>query len=124
MMELGVEMEVTKDMLIEMYWKSLLSRRAEEKIIELYRQGLPGLYHLSIGQEAVAVGVCSALRDSDYILSTHRCIGHYLAKGGDVKSLMAELMGKKTGTNRGKGGSMHIMDTSVGRKDTGSGLET
>lgn len=107
-------MEISKEILIGMYWKMMRCRCFEEKIIELYRAGIKGLYHLSIGQEAVAVGVCSALKKDDYILSTHRGKAHYLAKGGDIKALMAEFMEKRTGCNKGKGGPMHIIDTSVG----------
>jgi pyruvate dehydrogenase E1 component alpha subunit len=70
--------------------------------------------HLSIGQEAVAVGVCSHLSRRDYVLSSHRSHAHYLAKGGDLKAMMAELYGKATGCSKGKGGSMHLVDLSVG----------
>lgn len=75
---------------------------------------LPGFLHLYVGQEAVAVGVCAALRPSDYITSTHRGHGHLIAKGGDVKKMMAELFGKETGYNKGKGGSLHIADMDIG----------
>jgi acetoin:2,6-dichlorophenolindophenol oxidoreductase subunit alpha len=108
------EVEISQDILIPMYKRMLLSRMVEEKIIEMYRAGLHGLYHLYIGQEAVAVGVCSNLNTDDYILSTHRGKGHYIAKGGDLKALMAEFMEKTTGCNRGKGGPMHIVDPAVG----------
>jgi len=107
-------MEISRELLIEFYRKMLLSRRAEEKIAEMYRTGLKGQYHLAIGQEAVAVGVCSALRKDDYILSTHRGKSHYIAKGGDLKAMMAEFLEKRTGCNRGKGGPMHVLDLSVG----------
>ncbi len=107
-------MGISRELMVEMYRKMLLSRRIDEKIIELYRAGLPGMIHLSFGEEAVAVGVCSALNKDDYILSTHRGKGHYIAKGGNLKALMAELMCKKTGSNKGKGGPMHIIDPSVG----------
>lgn len=70
--------------------------------------------HLYVGQEAIATGVCTALRNDDYVLSTHRSHGHYIAKGGDLKRLMAELYGKRTGCSRGRGGSMHLIDSSVG----------
>jgi pyruvate dehydrogenase E1 component alpha subunit len=90
-------------------------RRFEERVGELYAAGkLPGVVHLYIGQEAIAVGVCAALRLDDYITSTHRGHGHLLAKGGDMKRLMAELYGKQTGCCRGKGGSLHIADVEVG----------
>src|SRR5579864_2449078 len=69
---------------------------------------IPGVVHLSIGQEAVAAGVCANLTREDYVASTHRGHGHCLAKGADSSAMMAELYGKLTGTNKGKGGSMHI----------------
>jgi pyruvate dehydrogenase E1 component alpha subunit len=108
------EVGLSKELMISMYRKMLLSRIVEEKIIELYRAGMKGLYHLYIGEEAVAVGVCTALNKDDYIFSTHRGKGHYVAKGGDLKALMAEFMERQTGCNRGKGGPMHIIDLSVG----------
>jgi pyruvate dehydrogenase E1 component alpha subunit len=90
-------------------------RRFEEQIWEIYTSGLMhGLAHLYIGQEAVAVGVCTALTDDDYITSTHRGHGHCIAKGGDLDQMMAEVMGRVTGICRGKGGSMHIADMSIG----------
>ncbi|MBW2147093.1 MAG: thiamine pyrophosphate-dependent dehydrogenase E1 component subunit alpha [Deltaproteobacteria bacterium] len=107
-------MAISKETMISMYEKMLLSRRVDEKIIELYRAGLPGMIHLCLGEEAVAVGVCGALNNDDYVLSTHRGKGHYIAKGGNLKALIAELMAKKTGSNKGKGGAMHIIDPSVG----------
>ncbi|HEY1727154.1 MAG TPA: thiamine pyrophosphate-dependent dehydrogenase E1 component subunit alpha [Candidatus Baltobacteraceae bacterium] len=75
---------------------------------------IPGVVHLSIGQEAVAVGVCANLAREDYVASTHRGHGHCVAKGAETGAMMAELFGKSTGTNKGKGGSMHIADFSVG----------
>ncbi len=108
------EGRLPEELMINMYRKMLLSRIVEEKIIELYRAGIKGLYHLYIGEEAVAVGVCTALNKDDYIFSTHRGKGHYVAKGGDLKALMAEFMERQTGCNRGKGGPMHIIDPSVG----------
>jgi pyruvate dehydrogenase E1 component alpha subunit len=90
-------------------------RRAEERIRELYAAGrMPGFIHLSIGQEAVAAGACHPLRPDDGVTSTHRGHGHYLAKGGSLRGLMAELYGKATGCCGGRGGSMHIADLSVG----------
>jgi pyruvate dehydrogenase E1 component alpha subunit len=86
-------------------------RRFEEAVNELYRSArMPGLAHLYIGEEAVAVGVCAALRDDDYITSTHRGHGHCLAKGAAIDRMFAELLGKEAGYCRGKGGSMHIAD--------------
>ena len=90
-------------------------RRFEEQIWEIYTSGLMhGLAHLYIGEEAVAVGVCTALRDDDFITSTHRGHGHCVAKGGKLDEMMAEVMGRVTGICRGKGGTMHIADMSVG----------
>ena len=90
-------------------------RRFEERTEELYRAGeLPGFVHLSIGQEACAAGACAALRRDDYITSTHRGHGHCIAKGADTRKMMAELYAKATGVCKGKGGSMHIADFSVG----------
>jgi pyruvate dehydrogenase E1 component alpha subunit len=96
---------------LDLYRRMLLIRRFEEKVDELYRAArMPGLAHLYIGEEAVAVGVCAALRDDDFITSTHRGHGHCLAKGASVERMFAELLGKEAGYNRGKGGSMHIAD--------------
>jgi len=93
----------------------LLIRGFEERVSTLYRDGeVPGFVHLSIGQEATAVGACWPLRPSDVITSTHRGHGHCLAKGLDPLGMFAELMGKEEGTNRGRGGSMHIADPSIG----------
>lgn len=98
-----------------MYHRMVLIRRFEERVNELYMKGLiPSTLHLYIGQEAVAIGVCANLNDSDYILSTHRPHGHAIAKGVSVKSIMAELYGKADGCCKGKGGSMHVGDINVG----------
>lgn len=95
--------------------RMLLIRRTEEKIGELYpQQEIKCAVHLSIGEEASAVGVCAALRVDDVIYSTHRCHAPYLAKGGDLNRMLAELYGKATGCCRGKGGSMHLADPEVG----------
>jgi len=108
-------MEASQEKLVEMYRKMLEIRHFEEKVFELYGQNLvPGTIHLYAGQEAVAVGVCSALRKDDYITSTHRGHGHCIAKGADLKRVMAEILGRKTGYCKGKGGSMHIADFSIG----------
>ena len=99
----------------KMYEKMVTIRRYEEAVLEVYTQGLMrGLAHLYIGQEASAVGICSALNDDDYLTSTHRGHGHLIAKGGKVDRMMAEMMGKVDGYNRGKGGTMHIADMSLG----------
>jgi 2-oxoisovalerate dehydrogenase E1 component len=93
----------------------LLIRGFEERVAALYRDGeVPGFVHLSIGQEASAVGACWPLRPADVITSTHRGHGHCLAKGLDPLAMFAELMGKDAGTNRGRGGSMHIADPDLG----------
>lgn len=107
--------KLSKNHLLKLYEKMQLIRRFEEKVAELFAKGkLPGFVHLYIGQEAIAVGVCDVLRIDDFITSTHRGHGHVIAKGGDVKKMMAELFGKVTGYCRGKGGSMHITDMSIG----------
>jgi pyruvate dehydrogenase E1 component alpha subunit len=107
--------ELSADLLKDWYYRMLLIRRFEEKVNEKFLAGdIPGFVHLYIGEEATAVGVCSALTKADYITSTHRGHGHTLAKGADVNRCMAELYGRKTGTCKGKGGSMHIADFSVG----------
>jgi pyruvate dehydrogenase E1 component alpha subunit len=94
-----------------MYRRMTLIRLFEEQANELYRSAkMPGLTHLYIGEEAIAVGVCSALRRDDWITSTHRGHGHCLAKGAEVGRMFAELLGKEAGYCRGKGGSMHIAD--------------
>ncbi|HPC44315.1 MAG TPA: thiamine pyrophosphate-dependent enzyme, partial [Candidatus Latescibacteria bacterium] len=93
----------------------LTIRMFEEKMLEFLNTGvIKGGSHLYIGQEAVATGVCAALRKDDYITSTHRGHGHGLAKGGDPKALMAEILGKATGVCRGRGGSLHLADLNTG----------
>ena len=100
---------------LHIYLQMARIRAFEEKVNELYINGtMPGLAHLYSGQEAVAVGVCEALRPDDYITSTHRGHGHCLAKGAQVKLMFAELLGKEAGYCRGKGGSMHIADPDTG----------
>lgn len=104
---------ISKDILKEMYIKMEEIRQFELKSVELYQTGeLPGFLHSCLGQEAAAVGVVMALREEDYILTTHRGHGHVIAKGTDLNRMMAELYAKKDGSCRGKGGSMHIMDRS------------
>ena len=101
--------------LLEMYRRMVLIRGFEERVSGLYRDGeIPGFVHLSIGQEATAVGACWPLGPADAITSTHRGHGHCLAKGLDPLGMFAELMGKDEGTNRGRGGSMHIADPRLG----------
>jgi acetoin:2,6-dichlorophenolindophenol oxidoreductase subunit alpha len=100
---------------LAMYTQMLRIRLFEDQVNDLYKAAkMPGLAHLYIGEEAVAVGVCAALRDDDYITSTHRGHGHCLAKGAAVDRMFAELLGKEAGYCRGKGGSMHIADQEKG----------
>src|SRR6202047_1914801 len=100
---------------IQMYRRMLRIRRFEEQVNELYTRALmPGLAHLYVGEEAVAVGICEALRLDDYITSTHRGHGHCLAKGASPDRMFAELLGKEAGYCKGKGGSMHIADPATG----------
>jgi len=98
------------------YYRTMVTIRQFETLAgRLYAAGkIPGFIHLSIGQEASAVGVCSCLRDDDYLTTTHRGHGHMIAKGADLNKMVAELFGKKTGYCKGKGGSMHIADFSLG----------
>ncbi|MCL4371224.1 MAG: thiamine pyrophosphate-dependent dehydrogenase E1 component subunit alpha [Chloroflexi bacterium] len=101
--------------LLTMYQKMVAIRRFEETAGELYRDGkMPGFPHLYIGEEASAVGICSQLKPEDYITSNHRGHGHCIAKGGDLKKMVAEILGKKTGYCKGKGGTMHIADPDIG----------
>jgi acetoin:2,6-dichlorophenolindophenol oxidoreductase subunit alpha len=100
---------------MRMYRRMASIRLFEEQVNELYTRALmPGLAHLYIGEEAVAVGICEALRPDDYITSTHRGHGHCLAKGAAPDRMFAELLGKEAGYCRGKGGSMHIADPATG----------
>jgi 2-oxoisovalerate dehydrogenase E1 component len=101
--------------LLEMHRRMLVIRGFEERVAALYRDGeVPGFVHLSIGQEAAAVGACWPLGPDDVITSTHRGHGHCLAKGLAPREMFAELMAKEQGTNRGRGGSMHIADPDLG----------
>src|SRR5882724_8990337 len=100
---------------LHMYRQMAKIRAFDEQVNELYKSAkMPGLAHLYVGQEAVAVGVCEALRRDDIITSTHRGHGHCLAKGASVDRMFAELLGKESGYCRGKGGSMHIADPDTG----------
>ena len=90
-------------------------RRVEERLSELFTQGkIPGFIHVSIGQEAIAAGVCSCLGPEDSVLTTHRGHGHALAKGIELKRFMAEIYGRRNGFCKGRGGSMHVADRNVG----------
>lgn len=98
------------DQLMSFYETMFKMRRFEEETFEFYKKGMmAGLAHLYMGEEAVATGVCAALKENDYIGSTHRGHGHLVARGADISKMMAEILGKKTGYSNGKGGSMHIM---------------
>jgi pyruvate dehydrogenase E1 component alpha subunit len=108
-------MSLTRAEQLEAYRRMLRIRRFEEEGTRLYKAGeIPGAYHASIGQEATIVGACLALRDDDAMTGTHRSHGHPIGKGADLEGLMAELMGKQTGICKGRGGSMHLADFSVG----------
>lgn len=108
-------MNMDKGMMLNLYKKMYKIRKFEETTVKYYAAGLiSGFVHIYIGEEAVATGVCAALSDNDYITSTHRGHGHLIAKGGNIKLMMAELFSKKTGYCKGKGGSMHICDLSIG----------
>ena len=107
--------ETTAGQWMRMYRQMVSIRLFEEQVNELYTRALmPGLAHLYIGEEAVAVGVCETLRADDYITSTHRGHGHCLAKGALPDRMFAELLGKEAGYCKGKGGSMHIADPATG----------
>ncbi len=100
---------------LEMYRAMMTIRRFEQRAMELHREGaIKGYLHTYLGEEAIAVGVCQALRGDDAIISTHRGHGHCVAKGMDLGKMMAELLGKESGYCRGRGGSMHIADISSG----------
>lgn len=108
-------MSLTKERGSETYRRMLRIRKFEEEGTQLYKAGkIPGAFHASIGQEGTIVGACIALRDSDAMTGTHRSHGHPIGKGAQLKALMAELMGKSTGICKGRGGSMHLADNSVG----------
>jgi TPP-dependent pyruvate/acetoin dehydrogenase alpha subunit len=108
-------MDIGKDLLLEMYRRMQRIRQFELKLKDLtIRSEIPGFIHLSIGEEASAVGICAALRPTDRITSTHRGHGHLIAKGGELERMLAEIFGKRTGYCKGKGGSMHIVDYSLG----------
>jgi TPP-dependent pyruvate/acetoin dehydrogenase alpha subunit len=101
--------------LIEMYRAMLRIRRVEEALADRYaEQEMRCPMHLCIGEEAIAVGVCSALRRSDLVYGNHRAHGHYLAKGGDLNAMVSEIYGRSTGCCGGRGGSMHLIDQAVG----------
>ena len=108
-------MDVSHHRLLSMYARMLRIRHFETRVSEEFAKGnINGAVHLYLGEEAVAVGACAALEDDDYITSTHRGHGHIIAKGGDVRRMMAELFGRSTGYAKGKGGSMHIAHPPLG----------
>jgi pyruvate dehydrogenase E1 component alpha subunit len=104
-----------RDTVAGIYNNMLLTRKFEEKAAELFAKGqIHGTTHLYTGEEAVAAGVCAALEPADYITSTHRGHGHCICKGMDIRTMMAELLGRETGCSRGRGGSMHMADIKNG----------
>ena len=108
-------MAIEKEKLIDMYRVMVRIRTFENRVYKEFAAGnIPGFVHLYAGEEAIATGACANLRLDDYITSTHRGHGHVIAKGGKTDRMMAELYGKKTGYNKGKGGSMHIADVESG----------
>lgn len=110
-----LETDLSGERLVEMYRRMLLIRHFEEEMARQFQKNLiHGAVHSYLGQEAIAVGACTALRKEDFITSTHRGHGHCLAKGGDPKRMMAEIFGRTTGYCKGKGGSMHIAEFDIG----------
>jgi len=108
-------LDLNKQTLIDLYTTMLTIRRFEERALKEFNAGnLVGFVHSYIGQEAIAAGVCAHLTKEDRIVSNHRGHGHCIAKGADMRRMMAEIYGKKTGYCKGKGGSMHIADFSIG----------
>ena len=116
-----LEMKLSAKTLLSLYYDMLRIRKTQLRIESLYHlDEMKTPIHLCIGQEAIAVGVCSNLRKDDYISSNHRSHGHYLAKGGDLKGLISELYCRVSGCSRGRGGSMHLVDSSVGHMGSSS----
>src|SRR3989344_6496150 len=108
-------MTANQEKLLSFFQELLYIRLVEEKICDLYPgQEMRCPVHISIGQEATAVGVCLNITSQDMVFSNHRSHGHYLAKGGDLDRFFAELYGKNSGCSKGRGGSMHLVDLSVG----------
>ncbi len=111
----GTDMEISSKKKIELYMMMLEMRLFEEKAIQMFREAsAPGHVHVYVGEEAVAAGFIGALRKDDYVVSTHRCHGHCIAKGADLGKLMAEICGRDTGYCGGRGGSMHIYIPEIG----------
>ena len=114
-------MKLSRDILLSLHYNMLRIRKVQLHIESLYHlDEMKTPIHLCIGQEAVAVGVCANLKKDDYISSNHRGHGHYLAKGGDLRRMVAELYCRETGCSKGHGGSMHLVDTSVGHMGSSS----
>lgn len=108
-------MQITKKQAVNAYKKMISIRKAEEAFQQLFFDGkVPGFIHLYLGEEAIASGVCMNLNQDDYVTSTHRGHGHFIAKGSEIKKIAAEIMGKATGLCRGRGGSMHMVDMENG----------
>ena len=108
-------MSITNEQMIQMFTTMNKIRQFETRVRQFFADGrIPGFVHLYIGEEAIATGACATLRKEDCITSTHRGHGHLIAKGGDLKLMMAEIFGKKTGYCKGKGGSMHIAAVELG----------
>ncbi|MEX0405932.1 thiamine pyrophosphate-dependent dehydrogenase E1 component subunit alpha [Aquibium sp. LZ166] len=100
---------------LHLYERMMLIRQCEEQLNDVFAKNLfPGYIHSYLGQEACAVGICAALNDDDYLMSNHRGRGHYLAKGMELRSMMAEMFGKETGIAGGRGGEMHAADPALG----------
>ena len=114
-------MKLPRETLLMLYHDMFRIHKVQLRIESLYHlDEMKTPVHLCVGQEAIAVGVCANLNKEDYISSSHRSHGHYLAKGGDLKGLIAELYCRETGCSRGHGGSMHLVDTSVGHMGSSS----
>ena len=114
-------MKLSRETLLRLYHDMLRIHKVQLRIESLYHlDEMKTPIHLCIGQEAIAVGVCANLNKDDYISSSHRSHGHYLAKGGDLKKLIAELYCRETGCSKGHGGSMHLVDTSIGHMGSSS----
>lgn len=108
-------MKLSKDRMKNIYYQMYSSRTFEERVNEMFMKGLiHGTTHLAVGQEATAAGAINAIRPDDYIMSSHRGHAHCIAKGADLKRMMCELLGKRDGFCKGLGGSMHIVDITVG----------
>src|SRR5204863_5326758 len=107
--------EESRPVIVDLYRTMRLIRRFEERVVDLVNANeIAGVTHEYVGQEAVATGVCAELTTHDVITSTHRGHGHVIAKGADLRRMMAELLGRVDGLNHGRGGSMHIADLGIG----------